>query len=50
MDILSVITVVYLIVFGLVFAILGSNAPSRLLGVVTILLAIANALKLDGLI
>lgn len=49
MDILSVLTVAYLTIIGAVFAVLGSNTQSRLLGLVTVFLAIANALKLDGL-
>jgi hypothetical protein len=50
MDILSVITLVYLTIIGAVFVVLGSNTQSRLFGLVTVFLAIANGLKLDGLI
>lgn len=47
---LDVITVVYLTIFGLLFSILGNNTQSRVLGFVTVFLAIANGLKLVGLI
>ena len=47
---LDVITVVYLTIFGLLFSILGNNIQSRGLGVATLILALANGLKLVGLI
>ena len=50
MDILSILTVVYLTVIGVLFVRLGSNHQSRFFGILTLTLAGANGLKLAGLI
>lgn len=50
MDYLTAITVIYLGLIGSIFVTNGSNIQSRLFGLVTVFLAMANALKLDGLI
>ena len=49
MDYLAIVNMLYLGLIGCVFVTWGSNAPSRIFGLVTVALAIANALKLDGL-
>lgn len=49
MDYLNAINVIYLGLIGIIFVNNGSNVQSRLFGLVTVFLAFANALKLDGL-
>ena len=50
MDVFSIVTVLYLVAIGSVFTTFGSNVQSRVFGLVTLLLAMGNALKLAGLI
>lgn len=50
MDILSVLIITYLCLVGILFAVFGSNAQSRLLGLAALILAAGQGLKLAGLI
>jgi hypothetical protein len=50
MDILNLVTVVFLLIIGGLFAIIGSNVQSRLLGLFSLALAAGQGLKLVGLI
>lgn len=47
---LLIITVIFLTLLGILYIGWGSNVQSRMLGLMCMALAVANGLKLDGLI